>query len=357
MPALRIAHISDLHVLELQGTHWTRFLNKRMTGIANLSSVRKDAHPTDIAECLADRLAQPDIDHVIITGDVTNLALDSEFSKALQVVQRIGPPSRVTMIPGNHDMYTRGALRNHRFEKWFSPYLVDDADLHHTAVHNGRLHYPFVRTPAAHVRLYGLSSAIPTPPLLAYGHVGQRQLAKLRELIEQEPAEVTVRIVLVHHNLHHRLGLAEHVASLADRKRFARTMRELHISAVLHGHTHEPHQGHLPAGGAGSVAEKPALTLRSKHGRPEADRTAVVEGRALDAEQMVIGLDIPVLGCGSSTWRKNGDDRARFNILTIGADRLEGVQSLRFDSATRQFTLEHTDLLEKSMHSGHAIRL
>ncbi len=338
---LRIAHISDLHVLDLAGTQWHQFLNKRVTGAMNLAGMRRNAHPVSLAEKLADRLAAGDIDHVILTGDLTNLALDSEFKRVLEVVQRIGPPSFVTVIPGNHDMYTRGALRHHRFEKWFGPYLVDDADEHHSALTKGRLHYPFMRAPAPHVRIYGMSSAIPTPPLLAFGHVGRHQLDRLRQLVAEEPPGVTVRLCLVHHNLHHRIGAAEYVASLVDRKAFSRVMHEIRATAVLHGHTHHPHQGHLPA----------------RKAMADATTDRIDEQTLIQSEIEDLGGDIPVLGCGSSTWTKKGRDLARFNILDIDAHGIHAISSMRWSAENAQFELEHQDLLTKAMAGKNAILL
>ena len=317
---LRIAHISDLHVLDLAGTRWHQFLNKRLAGVVNLVGPRRGAHPVALAETLADRLAQPDIDHVILTGDVTNLALDAEFRRARSVIERLGPPARVTIVPGNHDLYTRGALHQARFEKWFGDYLVDDADEGHAPGARGRLHYPFARSPAPHVRIYGLSSAVPTPPFLALGHVGRAQIERLLRLRAAEPSDVRVRIALVHHNLHTDPRPFEFLAAFVDRRAFARAMHAIGASVVLHGHTHTPHQGYLRGDGAGT------------------------------------GGDIPVLGCGSSTWsRRGGRDRARFNVLEIGPQRIERVQSYHFDADAHVFRPEHADLLERA--HAHVIAL
>ncbi len=332
---LRIAHISDLHILDLAGTRWQAFMNKRITGAANLAGLRRNAHPVELCERLAKRLQADDIDHVIITGDVTNLALDSEFKRARQIVETIGPPAYVTMIPGNHDIYTRGALKHHRFERWFAEYLVDDIGDAHQPKNSGRLHYPFVRKPAPHVRIYGVSSAIPTPPLLAFGHVGKPQLDRLRDLVLHEPPEVTVRIVLVHHNLHHHLGPAEHLASLFDRQNFANTMRDIHASVVLHGHTHHPHQGHL--------------SVRHKSLKIQGNSKLVVESE--------LPAHIPVLGCGSSTWAKNGRELARFNVLEIVPTGLHKVLSYIFRKQSAEFEPEHTDLLAKALHQDGQIAL
>ena len=101
-------------------------------------------------------------------------------------------------------------------------------------------------------------------------------------------------------------------------------MHELGTTAVLHGHTHHPHQGHLSA--------------KATHGQ-----TGVVH--------------IPVLGCGSSTWSKRGRNLARFNVLNVGAAGIESVESLLWNGEADAFQPEHTDLLTKAMHGKNAIVL
>ena len=52
---MRIAHFSDLHLLDLEGVSPTRFLNKRLTGLLNIRLKRGHVHR---AEGLAQRGAQ-----------------------------------------------------------------------------------------------------------------------------------------------------------------------------------------------------------------------------------------------------------------------------------------------------------
>ncbi len=304
---LRIAHISDLHVLELKGTPWTRFANKRITGLANLAGARRNSHPVQIARALAGAIKAADIDHVLLTGDVTNLSLPSEFRAARAVVEAIGSPEFVTLVPGNHDVYTAGALRDGRFEAFFDDYLPrPDGDNRH-----GRDRYPIWREIAPHVRVYGLSSAIPAPPIIAWGEVGELQRKRLVELVGQEPDRITVRIVLVHHNLHTRGPMSERTSLLRDRRQVAATLREIHATALLHGHTHGPNQWHL--------------------GRNPSDKPVFV------------------LGCGSSTWSKPDDpDLAHFNVLEVGENGIERVSSLRWSHADAAFRPEFDDLLDRA---------
>ena len=44
---MRIAHFSDLHLLALDGVPSWRFLNKRLTGLANLRLKRASIHRSE----------------------------------------------------------------------------------------------------------------------------------------------------------------------------------------------------------------------------------------------------------------------------------------------------------------------
>lgn len=316
MRPLTLAHISDLHVLDLAGVRPQQFVNKRLTGAANLLGSRRNAHPLHVAEVLADRMAQPDIDHVAISGDVTNLALPSEFARAAQVIAKIGGPQRVTMIPGNHDVYTWESLRARRFEQHFGAYLGDTEPSRSEARNQGRAYYPFARALAPHVRLYGLSSAVPTPAFFALGRVGAAQLQRLRQMVAAEPAEVRVRIAMVHHNLHRRGPVAEATARLLDRADLAEALLDCGVALLLHGHTHHPHQGHLLGKG---------------------------------------GAVLPVIGCGSSTWHRADQPNARCNLIDIGADGIAAVRSLHYSAQDDAFAPEHADLLARALQDDRRI--
>src|SRR5581483_9691974 len=115
---------------------------------------------------VADMQAQAP-DHIAVTGDLVNLAMEAEFAPARAWLEGVGPADRVTTIPGNHDAYVRAT--SHRFGEIFAPYLADD---------DGRIGFPSVRRrgPAA---LISLSSAVPTLPLMATGTLGRDQLRDL----------------------------------------------------------------------------------------------------------------------------------------------------------------------------------
>src|SRR5258708_3144238 len=163
---MRIAHISDLHVLALAGAVPFRLFNKRATGYANLRFRRNHQHKSEIVRAIASHLSTSKIDHVVITGDVSNLALEAEFHAVRSVlgdVLRL-PPSAVTIVPGNHDVYTRGAQKKRRFSQYFAPYLTSDLPGFATEQPGGL--FPIVKLPGP-AAILGLSTALARYPLLA----------------------------------------------------------------------------------------------------------------------------------------------------------------------------------------------
>jgi 3',5'-cyclic AMP phosphodiesterase CpdA len=84
---VRIAHISDLHVIALEGAVPLRLLNKRLTGYVNLKLVRSPLHQLPLAQAVAREIRRMDVDHVVVTGDLTNLALEREFERARTLLE------------------------------------------------------------------------------------------------------------------------------------------------------------------------------------------------------------------------------------------------------------------------------
>src|SRR5688572_6178535 len=125
---MRVAHFSDLHVLALDGVSRLRLLNKRFTGWVNLKLKRAHKHRPAYVRAIAREITQAKVDHVVITGDLTNLALEQEFeaTRLLLEDELHLRPDQVTVVPGNHDLYTRGALRSRRFTTFFKHYLESD---------------------------------------------------------------------------------------------------------------------------------------------------------------------------------------------------------------------------------------
>jgi 3',5'-cyclic AMP phosphodiesterase CpdA len=266
---MRIAHISDLHALDLSGASPLRFLSKRFFGWLNLLRKRRAAHPIELLDALCADLASQQLDHVVVTGDLTNLSLPSEFQRARRALDGLPfGPLAITAIPGNHDVYVWEAYFGRTFEKMLLPYAQSDG------AKEGELPtWPIVRVRDG-VAIVGCSTALPSPVPLADGWLGGRQLKRLEEILDGLRDQF--RVLLIHHPL-----LPQHLdvlRALRDRGRLHKLLQRVGCELVLHGHEHR-------------------------------DLRATVPGPT---------GPIPVIGVGSGTYNHPLlDRRARYNVYTV----------------------------------------
>lgn len=233
---LRFVHCSDIHLLELAGNSPQRFFNKRLTGGVNLLFNRGRKYDGGMFQKIVAAAHAHGAERLVITGDLTNLALESEFEHVKRHLEAVGMP--VTVIPGNHDAYTRGSVRSHRFEHYMSAFMEGERE--------AGSDYPFVQR-FGDVALVGLSTAIPSMPLYAVGRVGDEQLARLGRCLATLGAEGLARVILIHHPVVR--GVAKPRHDLLDLDAFGRVIAEHGAELVLHGHEHKRLEGALPGPG------------------------------------------------------------------------------------------------------------
>ncbi|MEM6786923.1 MAG: metallophosphoesterase [Myxococcota bacterium] len=251
---MRIAHLSDLHLLALEGNGPHRFANKRLSGWVNLRYRRKAVHKPQLAEAVAREVKRRGVDHVVITGDVSNLALESEFTRVREFLDdALGlPASSVTMVPGNHDVYTGGAHRHRRFQRYFAEYITDDLPGAGGVVDDGS-QFPFVRIRGP-VALIGLSTAVPRPVLVASGELGARQRAALRAILDHRDVQSRLPVLLQHHPWHNPPRRTKrYLNGLADADAEAEAVRGVSAGLLLHGHLHRRVYRRLHTGGGGAI--------------------------------------------------------------------------------------------------------
>ncbi len=229
---VRLVHCSDIHLLSLRGSNPLQFLNKRITGAANLAFKRGKQHDGALFERIMARGRELGADRLVVTGDLTNLALASEFEHVREQLERAGMP--VTVIPGNHDAYTRGSHRKGLFEKYLAAFMEGE---------RAAASYPFVQRLDG-VALVGVSTAVPTLPMHATGLVGPEQLARLEALLKTLADEGLVRVVLIHHPV--VAGVSKKRHDLLDLDAFGEVIGRAGAELVLHGHEHRDYELALP---------------------------------------------------------------------------------------------------------------
>jgi 3',5'-cyclic AMP phosphodiesterase CpdA len=244
--AMRVAHFSDLHVLALDGVSRTRFLNKRFTGLVNLRLKREHKHRPGHVRAVAREIARANVDHVVITGDLTNLALEQEFDavKALIEDELRLDAEKVTVVPGNHDLYTRGAMRAQRFTRWFAPYLESDLPELAADLSLGRFPVVKLRGPLA---IIGMSSAVPRPPLVASGELGPKQIDALARILGHDEVKRRTPLLALHHPIHNPTSKVKTwVEGLVDASELTDAVAHVERGLLLHGHLHNRMQRAFP---------------------------------------------------------------------------------------------------------------
>ncbi len=263
---MRIAHISDLHVLSMDGVPGTRFLNKRLTGYMNLKLKRQHIHRPKTVVALLREIRRQNPDHVVITGDLTNLALEPEFEAVREMLEKdlAFDPSRVSVVPGNHDLYTRGALRSQRFTRYFAPYVT--SDLPELAANIALGPFPYVRL-RENVAIIGLSSAVPRLPLVAAGELGALQANALRAILANDQVKKRTPVFLLHHPPHNPDSvLKTALEGLWDAAALSSLSNHLTRGLLLHGHLHRRiHREHATPGGSLDYVGATSASLHHEH--------------------------------------------------------------------------------------------
>jgi 3',5'-cyclic AMP phosphodiesterase CpdA len=221
--AFTLAHLSDPHLAPLPQPDWRELIGKRATGYFNWRRRRRFIHDADVlATIVADLKAQRP-DHIAVTGDIANIASAAEFRAGRAWLDSLGDASNVSFVPGNHDIYVRRATA-------YAAGLWGD----HMRGDDGAAEFPYLRRrgPAA---LIGLSSGVPTAPLMATGWVGARQLARFKTLLETIKGEGLFRVVLIHHP---PVSKAARHKRLRDAAALLRVIAEHGADLLLHGHDH-----------------------------------------------------------------------------------------------------------------------
>lgn len=245
MTAFRLAHLSDVHLPPLPQPAIGELLSKRMLGYLNWTRNRHRIHQSDVLGAVVAHMQAQGPDHIAITGDLVNLALSAEFAPARAWIEGVGTPQLVSLVPGNHDAYTRNA--GPRFDATFGDYMRSDT---------GATGFPYLqwRGPLA---LIGLSTAVPTAPFMATGTLGQPQIDALDRMLEHLSGAGLFRVLLIHHPLRSKHSHKR----LTDSDALQAVLKRHGVELILHGHDHihstmwfEGPDGRIPAIGVPSAS-------------------------------------------------------------------------------------------------------
>ena len=229
------------------------------------------------------------VDHLVVTGDVTFSGEPREFERAADLLRPFADAKKLSVVPGNHDVWTEESVETARFLRAIGP---DGKGMRRAAPS-----YPHVVPLGDEVVLVALDSArYGEDPLTTPGRLGSEQLRAARELAREHSKEGRAVLLAFHHHVvlpPERMPSDPAVARmpLFDADKVVRLVAEQPIAAVLHGHRHTAFRVDLPgargptpvlcAGSASRVADEPVRRARAYV--YEVDRSGVRSVEALVA--------------------------------------------------------------------------
>lgn len=224
--AQSFAQLSDPHLTTLTDVRAAQLLNKRLLGYISWRRRRRFEHRREVLDRLQADLQDQSHSQLLITGDLTHIGLPQEFAQARAWLEQMGTAKHIAVIPGNHEACVSSDWGD-TFALW-QDYMGSDPG----AKEGG---FPSLRV-REDIAFIGLSTACPTPPLMATGRIDSNQLAALPRLLEDTGQRGLFRVLFLHHSpvprqekWRKRLINAEAISDL-----LATHGAEL----VLHGHGH-----------------------------------------------------------------------------------------------------------------------
>jgi 3',5'-cyclic AMP phosphodiesterase CpdA len=224
---MRIAHLSDVHMLDARPSRARSGYSMGHHFLSFGRPLDADLRKRKLARALS-ASRRVGADHIVISGDLTEIGAPGEFETLAEVLHESGiPADRMTLVPGNHDLYTSAEAWRWALQGPLAAFRETSADK------PGRV------IECAGVRILPIDVARHQPVTRSAGWIADEEL----KLIQRHGLDTGLSdrpLVLVQHHppfvrptkaLHWIDGLvgAKHLMTLLE------TFRHLF---VLHGHLH-----------------------------------------------------------------------------------------------------------------------
>lgn len=246
---ITIAHLSDVHLGPISGFTPRYWNAKRALGYINWRRKRRAMFRRDVLDLLVADMQAQDPDHIAVTGDLINIGLPREMEAAAGWLDVVGPPDRVSVIPGNHDIYT--SMRGDPGIARWAAYMRGDDQI------DPMQSFPYVRR-VGDVALIGLNSGRETPPFVAVGELGTPQRARLSTILDDLRRAALFRLVMIHHPP--LPGQASPAKALQDARELQDVLIRHGAELVIHGHNHRAMLGRVAVSGT-PVVGVPAAAM------------------------------------------------------------------------------------------------
>ncbi len=251
---MRFVHMTDVHYFV--PPPWSRILNKRILGLANLYLAGRSSYfdaGAGVAAAVGDAEAQG-AEAFLFTGDLTATGLPAEFDAARSGFAPLLTTLPSVVIPGNHDRYTGESSAQRQMEAVFAPWMGggtwDPERMAYLGVEAG---------PGPRRFRIGPIDVIATDPcrpgLRAMGRYPPGAILQAERLVRESREAGRFCIYLLHYPVLDADGSPYRRAGhhLHDLDELIGSLRRAPPDMVLHGHQHRCWRVELKADGGRTV--------------------------------------------------------------------------------------------------------
>lgn len=254
---MRIAHISDLHLLEPQVGLRSAIERARLFYLSALRPLGAAGRVLRFQRAL--ELAKlGGFDHLVITGDLTEDGKPGQFEEVARVLHesRISA-DKITLIPGNHDAYENPGA-------WKEAVL---GPLRPFAKHSGDR--PGKIVDLGDIALLPVSTSVHQHWSSSWGQIDEAELEALDQRATDPGLAKKALVIAQHHPPHpHKFAPMQWLDGLRENARLLALLARRATLQVLHGHMHLPvtrmlgDEGELRIFGAPAVVESTEPEIR-----------------------------------------------------------------------------------------------
>ncbi len=233
---ITLLHVSDLHfssdsirIRDLLNP-WG-MLSKRSIGRLNYRLRRKNHFPKETRNRLIKRLESWYWDYLVISGDLTTLALEREFIEARDCLEPLIRKGTVILTAGNHDRYLPQVVKPDLIAKYFGDCFPFAPDL----VSSGNMRFLELGEKAV---LFELDMSVPRSWISSRGKIRVSLKQYEKELSEKYTDRL--KIAVGHYPVF--LPANEHEGyfhSLEGKDEIGRFLFDNRVGVYLHGHIHK----------------------------------------------------------------------------------------------------------------------
>jgi 3',5'-cyclic-AMP phosphodiesterase len=241
---LIITHVSDLH----------------LNSFFNDDTFKK-------IKLLLKNISDYNVDHLVITGDLTDNADPNDFLLLRRLLKRFGFLSgeKLSITIGNHDIF--GGIqkpddiflfgdrcRNIDYKKRISDFISYFPEAFENCEYLDKDYFPFIKI-IDDVLFLGINSiaefSIINNPFASNGEVSLNQFNTIFDLLSKYSGDYKRKLILIHHHFNKiksdaksSLGMIwqnieKQTMKLKNKKRLFKLFNDFNIDMVLHGHLHE----------------------------------------------------------------------------------------------------------------------